>query len=257
MKIKRSIIQICLLCAAITTRAEDLVPAKPGAAPNYWCTWSAQNYMFGQGAKTLDPKELEGGAGSGHANMAMNEQNVFGPGGWATNFFPRVRGDLYLMYDDGLFRDGSGSFKIDERKFPSLTGLEAQERLRQLNDRTRTLGWRGAAVWCRNPATSGGDADALVQWSRHAGVHYWKIDGGDNGFAFIEIAKRLYPELKLEHVGGAGPFNGDWQSGAVGRFSAYQANWHEGACLEHSDVFRTYDVSPALSLPRLFAHLSG
>lgn len=241
------------LCAApgapLMAGAENLVPAKPGTAPNYWCTWSVQNYMFGQGAKTLDPKEVEGGTGAEHGREAMNEKNVFDPSGWATTFFPRVRGDLYVMYDDGLFRNGSGSFQIDERKFPFLAGLDAQDRMLKLNERTRALGWRGAALWCRGPATSGNAADKIVQWSRYAGIGYWKIDGGDDDFNLMNVAAHLYPELKLEHAAPTGPFNGNWQSGAVGRFGEYQPDWHESQCLEHSDVMRTYDVSPALSFP--------
>ncbi|HUC86336.1 MAG TPA: hypothetical protein VL970_14155 [Candidatus Acidoferrales bacterium] len=238
-----------LLSIPLLAAGEDLVPARPGTAPNYWCTWSVQNYMFGIGTRSLDPKEVEGGAGAAHARLVMNESNVFGSTGWVTTFFPRVRGDLYVMYDDGLFRDGTGSFQIDEKKFPFLAGLDSAERMRRLNERTRAAGWRGAALWCRGPATRGEAATNLVLWSRHAGVEYWKIDGGDGHFAFIDLAQGLYPALKLEHIQGSGPFNGNWQGGEVGRFGKYQADWHEGQCLEHSDVFRTYDVSPPLSFP--------
>ena len=243
-----TLLGLLLLCPLLLG-AEDLVPSSPGTAPSYWCTWSAQNYMFGIGASTLDPKELEGGLGSGHASQAMTEEHALGPAGWASSFFPQVRSDLYLMYDDGLFRDGSGSFQIDERKFPSLAGLDAPEKLRRLNERTTAAGWRGAAVWCRNPPTSGKAAEQLVEWSRDGGIRYWKIDGGDPDFAFIPLAQRIFPDLKLEHVQGAGPFNGNLNDGGAGRFGSYQATWHEGACLESSDVFRTYDVSPALSFP--------
>jgi hypothetical protein len=240
---------LAALAMPLAAGAENLVPARPGTAPNYWCTWSVQNYLYGDGAKALDPKEVEGGAGAEHARREMNEANVFGPEGWATTFFPQVRGDLYVMYDDGLFRDGMGSFQIDEKKFPSLAGLPAAERMRQLNERTRAAGWRGAALWCRGPATSGAAATNFVEWSKQAGIAYWKIDGGDQRFAFIGLAQSLYPALKLEHIQGSGPFNGNWETGEVGRFGAYQANWHEGQCLEHSDAFRTYDVSPPLSFP--------
>ena len=209
----------------------------------------AQNYQFGIGASTLDPKELEGDSGAQHARDGMNEDNVFGPAGWGTTFFPKVRGDLYLMYDDGLFRDGMGSFQIDEEKFPFLDGFDAAQRMRKLNDRTSAAGWRGAALWCRSPVTGGDEADNFVNWSKYAGIEYWKIDGGDKKFAYIDIAKRLYPALKLEHVRSVGPFNGDWQSGEIGRFNEYQLERLEAQCLEQSDVFRTYDVSAALSCP--------
>jgi hypothetical protein len=225
--------------------AENLVPARPGKAPNYCCTWSAQNYMYGIGSPGFDPKELEGDRGANHARAAMNESNVFGAAGWVTTFFPKVRGDLYVVFDDGLFRDGLGSFQIDEKKFPFLAGLDPAERVRKLNDRTRAAGWRGAALWCGAPQNSGEAATNFVLWSKQGGIEYWKIDGGDDNFTFIDIAKSLYPALKLEHIAGAGPFN----TGDGGRFHKYKADSHEVQCLEHSDVFRTYDVSAALSLP--------
>lgn len=250
--IKPAIIFFCFLCLAFETSslcAEDLVPAMPGNAPNYWCTWSVQNYMFGQGAKTLDPKELEGSKGAEYADEAIKERNVFGPKGWAKTFFPRVRSDLYLMYDAGLCRNNSKLFLVDERKFPFLAGLDGQDRLLKLNERTHALGWRGAAVWCTHPATNDDTAIKMVQWSQYANIGYWKIDCGDEDFDLMNIAAHLYPELILEHAVGIGPFNGDWETGDVGRFGKVQPNSQEAQCLEHSDVFRTYDVSPALSLP--------
>jgi len=234
------------MLTGLVAGATDLVPERPGAAPNYWCTWSVQNYVFGQGAAALDTRELEGAAGYRHAQQALTEDAVFGPHGWANSFFPAVRADLYLLFDDGLFRDGNASFQVDERKFPSLAGLAPEERIRRLDGMARAAGWRGAALWCRTPPPPGDAADELVRWSLHAGVSYWKIDGGDREFGLIGAAARLHPKLVLEHVQGAGPFNGDWQHG-VGRYGAFRDDWHESACLMHSDVFRTYDVSPALS----------
>src|SRR5579859_868094 len=61
---------------------ENLVPESPANAPNYWCTWAAQNYMYGHKLARLDPKILEGGSGSGLAHDAMNEDVLFGENGW-------------------------------------------------------------------------------------------------------------------------------------------------------------------------------
>ncbi len=66
---------LCLPIAlffGIESAAEDLVPLEPGTAPNYWCTWGAQNDMFRAGAK--DPKEGEGANGAEHARGEMSEQ---------------------------------------------------------------------------------------------------------------------------------------------------------------------------------------
>ena len=44
-----------VLASDALAAARNLVPADPGKSPNYWCTWSAQSYMQGQGAKANDP----------------------------------------------------------------------------------------------------------------------------------------------------------------------------------------------------------
>ena len=80
---------------------ENLIPETPCAAPNYWCTWAVQNYMYGHHLVELSPEILEGDSGSRLAHNAMNEQVLLGNGGWAHTFFPRIRKDLYLMLDDG------------------------------------------------------------------------------------------------------------------------------------------------------------
>lgn len=49
------------------TSFPSLVPDKPGVTPDYWCTWGAQNYLYGQGSAALDIAELEGAAGYRHA----------------------------------------------------------------------------------------------------------------------------------------------------------------------------------------------
>lgn len=220
----------------VAARAENLVPARLATAPNYWCTWSAQNYMFVNPDPNASDRALQ------DPRAAMNEFNAFGSNGWVTTFFPTIRSDLYVVFDDGLFRDGYGSFQIDEKKFPFLAGLNPAQRMRKLNDRTLAAGWRGAALWCGAPQVD--VATNFVLWSKQGGIEYWKIDGGDDNFAIMDIVQSLYPALKLEHIAGAGPFNTQ-----NGRFGNYKPGCQEGKCLEHSDVFRTYDVSTSLALP--------
>lgn len=251
--VKFTIAVACSLCVifgiSLPLAAEDLIPTTPCTAPNYWCTWSIQNYTYGQGVKTLDPKELEGYTGAEHAIEAINETNLFGPSGWATTFFPRVRGDLYLLCDNGLCRHDSIFFLVDESKFPFIAGLDGRDRLRKLNEQTRALGWRGAAIWCTHPATNDDAATKMMQWSRYAGIAYWKIDRGDDDFNLMRIANSLCPGIMLEHAVGLAPLNGDWRRGGVGRFGKIQPDSQDARILEHSDVLRTYDVTPALSLP--------
>jgi hypothetical protein len=82
----------------------NLVPTTPAVSPSYWCTWSAQNYMYGRGAKDLDVKVLEGNSGHQIAHDQINEEMLLGSAGWAKRFFPSIRTDIYLLLDDGWGR---------------------------------------------------------------------------------------------------------------------------------------------------------
>src|SRR5947209_4213713 len=142
--------------------SRSLVPPTPCEAPNYWCTWAVQNYMFGQGLDHLDPAVLEGDSGSKLAHNAMSEQALFGEHGWARQFYPRVREDLFLLLDDSWETGGTATFELEPSRFPSYHGT-APEKLSQLNDAAQSARWRGAALWCRNTPGDGEDA-RLEQW---------------------------------------------------------------------------------------------
>jgi hypothetical protein len=224
---------------------ENLVPGIPGTAPNYWCTWAVQNYMYGHHLKTLPPAMLEGDAGSRLAHDAMSEQALLGDNGWAGRFFPRVREDLYLMLDDGWESGGTASFELDAQKFPSFSGAPEQ-RLASLNAAVRKTEWRAAALWCRN--TPGGRRDEQLEMlSEAASIPYWKIDIGDPAFHLVDLRRRNHARLLLEHVHGESPVNGNWRHD--GRFGAQPWGSRRQQILAHTDVYRTYDVTSILSLP--------
>src|SRR5580765_4693148 len=88
----------------------NLIPSQPGKAPNYWCTWAAQNYMYGHHLRQLDPSILEGDSGGALAREAIGEQELFGINGWAKSFYPQVRSDAYLLLDDGWETGGTATF---------------------------------------------------------------------------------------------------------------------------------------------------
>ena len=223
----------------------SLVPAQPSPAPNYWCTWAAQNYMYGHDLPSIDPHILEGDSGSNLAHDAMRESILFGGRGWADTFYPRVRGDLYLLLDDGWQTGGSSTFVLDTAKFPRFPG-SPRDRLAALNQAVASTGWRGAALWCRN-TPDGATARDRVARSQSAGIGYWKIDGGDPQFDLIQLRDQARAPLTLEHVHGEVPLNGDWR--AAGRFDPQQWDSRRVQILRHTDVYRTYDVTSILSLP--------
>lgn len=224
---------------------KSLVPEEPCSQPNYWCTWAAQNYMYGQKFLHLDPEVLEGDSGSRLAHNAMTEETLFGKTGWAANFFPKIRKDLLFLLDDGWEAGGTATFELDTKKFPSFTGSPSN-RLGELNQSIRKAGWRGAGLWCRN--TPGGDADDRLEiLSQSADIKYWKIDIGDPGFNLVRLRNETHIPLTLEHVHGELPVNGDWKKD--GRFGSQPWDSVRMEILRHTDVYRTYDVTSILSLP--------
>lgn len=230
---------------AFTGIGRNLVPDRPSGAPNYWCTWAAQNYMYGHDLTELDPKVLEGESGNKLAHEAMSGKVLFGDGGWVNDFFRRVRSDLFFLLDDGWETGGTSTFELNTAKFPAFTGTFA-DRLRKLNLAVQDSGWRGAGLWCRN--TPGGDADhRLESLSESAEIKYWKIDMGDPSFNLVRLRNETRIPLTLEHVHGEPPVNGDWKKD--GRFGSQTRASRRMEILRHTDVYRTYDVTSILSLP--------
>ena len=230
----------------------NLVPDKPSGAPNYWCTWAAQNYMYGHNLANLDPEALEGESGSKLAHEAMTEKVLFGEGGWVNSFFPNIRKDLYLLLDDGWQVGGTATFELDAVKFPDFTG-SFESRLRRLNSAIEGAGWRSTALWCRN--TPGGDADQrLENRSESAAIKYWKVDIGDPSFNLVRLRDETHIPLTLEHVHGELPVNGDWSKN--GRFGSQLKGSKRMEILKHTDVYRTYDVTSILSLPTTLDRLA-
>lgn len=223
----------------------SLVPDEPSGKPNYFCTWAAQNYMYGHHLRELDPTLLEGDSGSKFAHDAMTEKVLFGEGGWVTDFFPKIRKDVFFLLDDGWQVGGTATFELDTTKFPAFTGSSAG-RLSELNLAIQRAGWRGAALWCRN--TPGGNADhRLESLSEAAGIRYWKIDIGDPAFNLVRLRDQAHIPLTFEHVHGELPLNGDWTKD--GRFGSQPRGSKRMEILKHTDVYRTYDVTSILSLP--------
>ncbi|WP_146071949.1 hypothetical protein [Bryocella elongata] len=228
-----------------SSTGRNLIPQRLSTAPNYWCTWAVQNYRFGEGKQAIDVTRLEGDSGAGLAHDAMNGEALFGAQGWAKTFHSRTRNELYLLLDDGWEAEGTATFKLDHAKFPSFRGPN-EERLRSLNREAQRLGWRGAALWCRN--TPGGSRDlALEDECSKAGISYWKIDIGDPEFNLLRVRNKERIPLTLEHVYGEPPTNGNWR--LDGRFGPQGWDSRRMEILRHTDVYRTYDVTSILSLP--------
>ena len=249
-----------LCCTACSSQLQgpNLVPTTPSTSPNYWCTWYAQNYWQQRGGEIKDFNKIN----NPNAREEINYKNVFdAKEGWATTYLPRGREDYYFLIDHGWQTKeederlkGAAPFfslQIDVRDFPEYAEARPEEQLRLFNEEIKSMGWKGLGIWVRGNV-SPELAETFVEWSKYAGIEYWKIDGGDTkAFNAYEAKKRLYPELQLEYVAPAGNINPNWDKPGLTAYpSIYESNSaHKAATLQvlqHSDVFRTYDASPQL-----------
>ena len=242
---------------------------------SYYCTWLAQNFIaerFGKERAAVHP-EFAGDQGANCARDMLNEHTVFGKGGMAQ---VNARADLYLVLDDGwdvpyhtasVSKQCFGSLEVNEARFPSVNGKPA-ERLRVLNERAKSFGWKGLGIWVaaqkcgksyNKPFTEADEESwrERILWCKQAGVTYWKVDWGtsEHDVAFrrflTEAAAELYPELTIEHAVCCPPVNGNTealQRGAVGRFQDdTKISGLSKQAVAYSEVFRSYDVTPQFS----------
>lgn len=221
-----------LLAAAQNKR--QLVPDKPSAAPDYFCTWSVQGYAVSY-------------QGAAPTREAMNEAYLFGDGkfqGWA-NFYPSIRQDLFFVMDDSwdipqqandVPNPYLGMAELSESRFPSFKG-SPEERLKQLTERLEGMGWKGVGGWiCAQKADNYANEDESAYWAKRlkaaetAGFDYWKVDWGRNDKS------------------------AEWRKNLTDMGHAYAPNlWIEHALdnrfVTFSDVYRTYDVENITAQP--------
>lgn len=265
-----TVLLVSILFGCITKEENiNLVPREAGTASNYWCTWYWQNYLILKGQEVTNPD-----AGTVYTNRAarehMTEENIFGENGMARIMLPKTRSDYYFVIDHG-WQDKSipentfFTLIMDTLDFPRYAHLSPKERINQMNIDIKAIGWKGLGLWVRgNPSEE--EIRKFVEWSKYAGVEYWKIDGGDTEYYYAsQIKNEIYPELILEHVTGTGPVNPKWDIPGLSSYpSVYNKEEAVSQKLEASlnsrtekversldvikntDVFRTYDAAPLL-----------
>ncbi|WP_044303420.1 hypothetical protein [Rhodopirellula sallentina] len=254
----RVVALLLLTSTCVPAGGPNLVPPADGQTANYWCTWYAQNYWIGRGT---DLKDLRGVSNQA-AREELTEHAVFNEkDGWATTYLDGAREDFIFLIDHGWqtkdaskrIAGGPPFFNLvaDEDDFPRYAGLSPQDALLQFNKEIKALGWNSLGIWTRGDVTPE-QARTFVEWSKHAGIRYWKIDGGDIAqFNSFKAKQEIYPDLVLEYVTGAGGnLNPKWDQERSSYPSVYEIGGRLQApmlrCLQHSDTFRTYDASPLL-----------
>lgn len=242
---------------SLEQKAPNLIPDENGTAPNYWCTWYWQNYLIEKGKEVANPDPKTVYTNSA-ARENVSQETIFGEGGMAQVMLPKTRGDYYFVIDHGwqdkqIKKNTFFTFIMDTLDFLKYAHLEPRDRIKQMNIDIKALGWRSLGLWVRGNPTEA-EMRTFVEWSKYAGIEYWKIDGGDTKFFYAsKIKEENYPELTLEHVTGAGPLTPLWnQSGLSSYPSGYypEENARKSQkmleILQNTDVFRTYDAAPLL-----------
>ncbi len=255
----------------------NLIPEKPSLAPNYWCTWNAQHPMWYLRAdEELAKFDYYAATEGGNApRKAMNQRSVFENPGWAVNFWPSLRSDLFLCLDDGwdvpplidldLERWKFGSLILNAERFPDFQGTPSQ-RLRKINQRAKDLGWRGVALWvaaqCVGDGQDGnilGDAACeaywreRVRWCADAGIEYWKVDWGARAISpnfrrmLSELVRQEAPGLWVEHARCMEPLNNFMGNGRFGDWPFVFEQTRE--IMSSSDILRSYDEFEPLRIP--------
>lgn len=239
-------------------KGPNLVPEDPSKAPNYWCTWYAQNYWQQRGGEITNFNMIN----NPNAREEINYDNIFNDKeGWAKTYLKKGRQDMYFLIDHGWQTkdkskriDGAEPFfslQIDENDFPEYANTKPEEALRLFNEEIQSLGWKGLGIWVRGNI-SYELARKFVEWSKYAGIEYWKIDGGDiDEFYSYKAKKEIFPELILEYVTPTGNLNPQWDKPGLYEYpSLYQIDSIHRIktlkVLQNSDTFRTYDASPQL-----------
>ncbi len=229
---------------ATTACINNLIPETPGKTPNYWCTWAAQNYIWGQGATSMNNQLLFGGAGLETGRANLNEQEIFKPNGWAS-LFSKVRSDLIFVVDDGYYpKNDMTALQLNPLKFPSYFDIDPAKNLEKFNNDLKKAGWRGLGLWTRRVAEPDQAATERLAWSHAADILYWKVDTGDNGSKYSELAKQAHLGLIIENSIAAGPFNHGPNNRAATNYGSSRLDM-----LKHDDVVRIYDRDQPLSLP--------
>ncbi|MBQ7687774.1 MAG: hypothetical protein IJT27_01020 [Clostridia bacterium] len=196
---------------------------------------------------------------------AMCEEFIFGENG-LLNSFDAVRSDLTVVLDDGwdvpfgttdtrLF----GTLEADPERFPSLRGLDPVQRLKELSDRVRALGYRGLGLWVptQTPSVIGGKEISLspqeerayweerAKWCGEAGILYWKADWGkhqgdaDYCRMMTACARKYAPALAVEHGFVGRPL---LESEETGHDVPEAVKNYLHKVYTVSDYLRTYDV---------------
>ena len=237
---------------------------------NYWCSWRTQS-------TALENEELR--KKGYNLRNRLDEDFLFGNIGVLTKYFEPIRADITVVLDDGwdvpidppdrksigIF----GSLEVNTERFPFTSG-SPKERLKQLADRIRALGYGGVGLWiaCQMPfADENSDIDLKsereyweerAKWCDYADISYWKVDWGRSCKSaeyremMTETVKKYAPRLFIEHAYTQPAYDTPYET----RLSDNERSKRIGKTLSISDFFRAYDVVPEFRYTTMFGRVA-
>ncbi len=242
------------------TEINLIPPARTDLTGNYFCTWTTQSH-------TLDKESC--GDGVDLSELMRNKLNydfLFGKDGILPNDMAKIRSDIIVLLDDGWDvppNTGSknsnrmGSMVLNKEKFAPLCDAENPgQSLKNLNDKIKSLGYRGTGLWVspQIPVPDGEDyippseEEFRAYWEKKAreshegGILYWKVDWGYSCNTpslrriMTESVRKYAPGLWIEHALVQGP---NTHTDQAVRDEQNKIIENE---LPFSDALRTYDV---------------
>lgn len=246
----------------------NLIPQEIKTTGNYWCSWRTQS-------TALTSEELR--KKGYNLRNRIDEDFLFGEIGTLSKYFEPIRGDLLVVLDDGWDvpidppdRKGIGRFgslEVNTERFPFTHG-EPKERLKQLADRIRALGYRGVGLWiaCQKPYNDENPDEEDIEaereywekragWCDYADIAYWKVDWGRSCKSaeyrqmMTETVKKYAPRLFIEHAYTQPAYDAPYAE----RQADEERSTRIGKTLAISDFLRAYDVVPEFRYTTMFS----
>ena len=246
----------------------NLIPQAIADTGNYWCTWRTQSTALESEAMRRDSRNLRN---------RIDEDFLFGQIGTLNRYFEGVRGDLIVVLDDGWdvpydppTRKGRGMFgslELNQERFPFTYGTPVQ-RLRQMSDRVRALGYRGLGLWiaCQQPFDDDHPGEVALEaerqywserarWCAEAGIVYWKVDWGRScqSVAYrqmmTDVVRQYAQGLRIEHAF----TQAAWDQPYAERLEDDERGARFRGLLRCSDFLRAYDVVPEFRYTTMFS----